>query len=31
MKSCTMCKKGFDENEAKSAYAEAGEWLAGEA
>jgi hypothetical protein len=25
-----MCKKGFDENEAKSAYAEAGEWLAGE-
>jgi hypothetical protein len=30
MKICTMCKKEYDENEEKSEYAEAGEWLAGE-
>lgn len=30
MKTCTMCKKDYDENAAQSEYAEAGEWLAGE-
>ena len=30
MKTCTMCKKEYDENAAQSEYAEAGEWLAGE-
>ena len=31
MKTCTMCKKEYDENAApQSDYAEAGEWLAGE-
>ena len=30
MKTCTMCKKEYDENVTHSEYAEAGEWLAGE-
>lgn len=30
MKTCSMCKKEFDETAARSEYAEAGEWLAGE-
>ena len=31
MKICTICKTEFDENAAaRSPYAEAGEWLAGE-
>jgi hypothetical protein len=30
LKTCTMCKKEYDENAAQSQYAEAGEWLAGE-
>jgi hypothetical protein len=30
MKSCTMCNKEYDEMAAKSEYAAAGEWLAGE-
>ncbi len=30
MKNCTLCGKEFDENAARSLYAEAGEWLAGE-
>ena len=30
MKTCTMCKKEYDESEALSEYAQAGEWLAGE-
>jgi serine phosphatase RsbU (regulator of sigma subunit) len=30
MKSCTMCNKEYDETAARSEYAQAGEWLAGE-
>jgi hypothetical protein len=30
MKTCTMCKKEYDETATQSEYAEAGEWLAGE-
>ncbi len=30
MKRCGICKNEFAETAAKSAYAEAGEWLAGE-
>ncbi|MEI6824173.1 MAG: hypothetical protein WCK54_01175 [Desulfuromonadales bacterium] len=30
MKTCTMCKKEYDEQAPRSEYAEAGEWLAGE-
>lgn len=30
MKTCTICKKEYDETTARSEYAEAGEWLAGE-
>lgn len=30
MKTCTMCKKEYDEKAEPSQYAEAGEWLAGE-
>jgi len=30
LKTCTMCKKEYDECAARSEYAEAGEWLAGE-
>ncbi|GFO53423.1 hypothetical protein GMSM_04300 [Geomonas sp. Red276] len=30
MKTCTICKNEFDENEPRSLYGEAGEWLAGE-
>jgi len=30
MKTCGICKKEYDETEAHSEYAEAGEWLAGE-
>ncbi|MEI7816904.1 MAG: hypothetical protein WCI45_06890 [Desulfuromonadales bacterium] len=30
MKTCTICKKEYDENAGHSDYAEAGEWLAGE-
>ena len=30
MKNCTMCGKEYDENAARSEYAEAGEWLAAE-
>lgn len=30
MKICTLCGKEFDETAARSLYAEAGEWLAGE-
>jgi len=31
MKNCSLCNKEFDENQAaRSVYAEAGEWLAGE-
>ena len=30
MKSCTLCGKEYDEAAARSPYAEAGEWLAGE-
>ena len=30
MKTCSMCKKEFDETVSRSEYAEAGEWLAGE-
>lgn len=29
MKTCTMCKKEYDENAPHSEYAAAGEWLAG--
>lgn len=29
MKTCTMCKKEYDETAEHSDYAEAGEWLAG--
>ena len=28
MKTCTMCKKEYDENATHSEYAAAGEWLA---
>lgn len=30
MKTCTLCRKEYDEQEARSEYAQAGEWLAGE-
>ena len=30
MKSCSMCKKEYDELAPRSDYAQAGEWLAGE-
>ena len=30
MKTCTMCRKEYDETAVRSEYAEAGEWLAGE-
>ncbi len=30
MKSCSLCGREFDETAARSLYAEAGEWLAGE-
>jgi hypothetical protein len=30
MRTCTICRKSFDEQEEKSDYAQAGEWLAGE-
>ncbi|MDA8430611.1 MAG: hypothetical protein M0T70_15260 [Geobacteraceae bacterium] len=30
MKTCTMCTKEYDETAARSEYAQAGEWLAGE-
>lgn len=30
MKICTLCGKEYDEAAARSQYAEAGEWLAGE-
>ena len=30
MKSCSICKQDFDENDVQSDYAQAGEWLAGE-
>lgn len=30
MKTCSMCKKEYDEKAMHSEYAEAGEWLAGE-
>lgn len=30
MKKCVLCGKEFDEAAARSLYAEAGEWLAGE-
>lgn len=30
MKTCTICKAEFDENEPNSLYGEAGEWLAEE-
>jgi hypothetical protein len=30
MKTCTICKKEFDENAPSSLYGEAGEWLAAE-
>lgn len=30
MKTCTICKKEYDEMAAASEYAQAGEWLAGE-
>jgi hypothetical protein len=30
VKICGICKKEFDENEPRSLYGEAGEWLAGE-
>lgn len=30
MKVCTLCGKEYDEAAARSLYAEAGEWLAGE-
>ncbi|MEI6206362.1 MAG: hypothetical protein WCP20_06245 [Desulfuromonadales bacterium] len=30
MKTCRMCKKEYDETAARTGYAEAGEWLAGE-
>jgi hypothetical protein len=30
MKTCSICKNEFDENEERSLYGEAGEWLAGE-
>lgn len=30
MKTCTMCKKEYDETVPLSDYAQAGEWLAGE-
>jgi hypothetical protein len=30
MKTCTMCKKDYDETADQSEYAQAGEWLAGE-
>lgn len=30
MKCCAMCGKEYDENAARSEYAEAGEWLAAE-
>lgn len=30
MKQCTICSAEFDETAPHSAYAEAGEWLAGE-
>ena len=30
MKTCSICRKDFDETSEKSEYAQAGEWLAGE-
>lgn len=30
MKTCTMCKKEYDEKAVHSDYAKAGEWLSGE-
>ncbi len=30
MKTCTMCRREYDENAPRTGYAEAGEWLAGE-
>ncbi len=30
MKTCSMCKKEYDDQSPRSEYAEAGEWLAGE-
>lgn len=30
MKTCSICKAEYDENEPDSLYGEAGEWLAGE-
>ena len=30
MRKCTLCSQEFDETAARSEYAEAGEWLAGE-
>jgi len=30
MRTCVMCGKEYDETAARSLYAEAGEWLAGE-
>ncbi|HBG06815.1 MAG: hypothetical protein A2075_10905 [Geobacteraceae bacterium GWC2_58_44] len=30
MKTCGICKKEYDENEPRSLYGEAGEWLAKE-
>jgi len=30
VKICSICKEEFDENEPRSLYGEAGEWLAGE-
>ncbi|OGR29597.1 MAG: hypothetical protein A2X83_01570 [Desulfuromonadales bacterium GWD2_54_10] len=30
MKNCSICKQDYDENDERSEYAQAGEWLAGE-
>jgi len=30
MRTCSICKNEYDENEPASLYGEAGEWLAGE-
>jgi len=30
MKNCSICKQDYNENDERSEYAQAGEWLAGE-